>query len=113
MSKITRHYITDREDDSDPEKITLVIDGGRTGQADTIDGGTAVFPSRHEWIPVGERLPEMWIDVLVYWGNGQFKGEYWIGHLSNLGTWHEPEYATGNTLAPGITHWQPLPERPE
>ena len=55
------------------------------------------------WIPVGERLPEIEDDVLV------FDGTVNIGSFDSDGRWYDFEMMSIS----GVTHWRPLPAPPE
>ena len=57
-----------------------------------------------KWIPVTERLPDNWREVIAY------RGEVLISI-----EWLEPngEGAYDNIHNPAVTHWMPLPEPPE
>jgi hypothetical protein len=56
------------------------------------------------WIPVSERLPERFAEVLVH--DGAF---FALAELWPLNKWQNTE--TGSRQE-GVTHWMPLPEPP-
>lgn len=58
-----------------------------------------------EWISVEDRLPENWVDVLIYGIDGDIN----ISHLDSYGNlWM---IAFGQVIeAQFITHWQRLPD---
>lgn len=62
-----------------------------------------------EWIPVTERLPEEWTDVLVFSRFGFIETAVYTGaHGKWRVGWN------GDMLeADSITHWMPLPEPPK
>lgn len=62
--------------------------------------------SKPRWIPVTERLPEKYHQVLVYGLNGM-QIDYYAGEKSIGG---HPLFMISETKA---THWQPLPEPPK
>ena len=55
-----------------------------------------------EWIPVTEKLPEQFEDVLVYW-------DKWMC-VDNL--WNRHTYKNGFSRHMDVTHWMPLPNPP-
>ena len=57
-----------------------------------------------KWIPVTERLPEMYKNVLVIRTDGKIR----FDAIGSLGVWYEEIWHTGNP----VTHWMPLPEPP-
>lgn len=61
------------------------------------------------WIPVSERLPEEWVDVLVLSECGFCEVAVYLGGHSNKWrvTWNH------DMLDGDVTHWMPLPEPPE
>jgi hypothetical protein len=62
-------------------------------------------PCEHCWIPVSERLPEDYADVLAIADNGQ-----------KLLAWREDGRWQSLVNSPeldSVTHWMPLPEPPE
>ena len=62
-----------------------------------------------EWIPVDDRLPEDWTDVLVSSRFGFLETAVYTG---NPGKWRIGW--NGDMLeADSITHWMPLPQPPE
>lgn len=60
------------------------------------------------WIPVGERLPEMFCDVLVPW-DGTLLVAYHDGDVAGGPGWYE-RYSEREIV---VTHWRPLPAPPE
>ena len=65
--------------------------------------------SKHRWIPVNERLPELYQPVLVcveMIGKGRMYGVDY--RLDNI-TWAK----SGEFWKLQVTHWMPLPEPPE
>ena len=70
-----------------------------------IDNGVTV----QEWIPVTERLPEEWTDVLVFSRFGFIETAVYTGaHGKWRIGWN------GDMIeADSITHWMPLPEPPK
>ena len=61
-----------------------------------------------EWIPVSERLPEPWTDVLAYGVNHRSHSYVVAGVFS--GTWASQETEEATRFEP--THWMPLPAAP-
>ena len=55
-----------------------------------------------EWISVQDKLPECYVDVLVFYSNGQIRVECLLSD----------GFICYSTTGP-VTHWMPLPERPE
>jgi hypothetical protein len=64
--------------------------------------GTAVGRAKGSWIPVGERLPDKDGRYLVWDGAEVMTADYW----PDAGI----DFSAGHFT---VTHWQPLPERPE
>ena len=58
-----------------------------------------------KWIPVTERLPEMYKNVLVIRTDGKIR----FDAIGSLGVWYEEVWHTGNP----VTHWMPLPQPPK
>ena len=54
-----------------------------------------------KWIPVTERLPEQWQNVLAFRTDGKIRFDF----IGSMGMWHE-DY---NYLNYPVTHWMPLP----
>lgn len=75
--------------------------GYEKGKADALAKDNNV-PSK--WIPVTERLPEMYKNVLVIRTDGKIR----FDAIGSLGVWYEEVWHTGNP----VTHWMPLPEPP-
>lgn len=59
----------------------------------------------HRWIPVTERLPEKWQNVLAVRQDGKFRFDF----IGSTGKWYEDVGNVGNS----VTHWMPLPEPPK
>jgi hypothetical protein len=82
------------------------------GQAADISRRTAVLPQWFEmvrlsqWVPVGERLPQEGVDVLVMTHYGMH-----VADLDEYGTWNASHGDSWQFPLP--THWMPLPEPPE
>lgn len=72
-----------------------------------------------EWISVGERLPELDQDVLVYaYGNSYNGSDYKGIFISNLTRYYDDkdngiEWVYNMTCGETVTHWMPLPELPK
>ena len=65
---------------------------------------------RNEWIPVTERLPEKYVNVLCHLRSLDRKSEYYsIDHLMEDGQW----WKAANSWKHEVTHWMPLPEPPK
>lgn len=69
------------------------------------------------WIPVGERLPDEDVEVLV-WGKGWIKpGTAWRQHVPHYvppaTIWTFGDEIDRGFPPVGITHWMPLPTWPE
>jgi len=87
---------------------------------DMIDKITAEF-ARPRWIPIGERLPDRNVNVLVSVqpGAGQedsIGDEVFVASLDEGGMWFSTDplvdaYSLGEQGAP--THWMPRPRRPD
>jgi hypothetical protein len=58
-----------------------------------------------KWIPVTERLPERWQNVLAFRTDGKIRFDF----IGSMGVWYE-DY---NYLNYPVTHWIPLPEAPK
>lgn len=82
------------------------------GQAADISRRVAVLPQGFEirrlsqWIPVGERLPEEDVDVLVMTHYGMH-----VADLDEDGVWNASHGDSWQFPSP--THWMQLPEPPE
>ncbi len=62
------------------------------------------------WIPVTERLPEEYVNVLCHLRSLDRRSEYYsIDHLMEDGQW----WKSANSWKFEVTHWQPLPEPPK
>lgn len=57
------------------------------------------------WIPVSERLPEMWQNVLTVRTDGAFRLDF----VGSLGVWYDDV----NFVGYPVTHWMPLPLPPK
>ena len=66
-------------------------------------------PTEQQWIPVTERLPEEWTNVLALSECGFCEVAVYLGCYSNKWrvTWNH------DMLDVKITHWMPLPPRPK
>ena len=62
-------------------------------------------PAVVQWIPVTERLPEMYKNVLVIRADRKIR----FDAIGSLNVWYEEVWHTGNP----VTHWMPLPEPPK
>ena len=66
--------------------------------------------SKPRWIPVTERLPEEYVNVLCHLRSLDRKSEYYsIDHLMEDGQW----WKAANSWKHEVTHWMPLPEPPK
>ena len=85
--------------------IETLREGNRELRARIIELETEVarLQEAARWIPVGERLPQSWDDVLVSDGKTVCLG-YW-----NFREWD----ATFGRLPFEVVYWRPLPEPPE
>lgn len=63
-----------------------------------------------EWIPVSERFPEEWVEVITYQPN-PFGWIIRIGVHIGHGKWREAE--RHEMMEIPVTHWMPLPELPK
>ena len=57
-----------------------------------------------KWIPVTERLPEPWADVLAFYEDKTIS----MDAMSDGGKWYS-DYVSTNK----VTHWMPLPQPPK
>lgn len=64
----------------------------------------------NSWIPVTERLPELFVSVLVYMPDERPLPTVHEGFLAREGMWYANHF---NREPMEITHWMPLPETPE
>ena len=71
--------------------------------ADHLIANGVIIP---RWIPVTERLPEDFEEVLVYDGDFVQPGVHFRGRFDEYGNYESYEIY-------GVTHWMPLPEPPE
>lgn len=63
------------------------------------------------WIPVTERLPDIFVNVLCTNGRSVFKAYYYDGSITKImGWWECPD---DGHLLEDITHWMPLPKLPK
>ena len=58
-----------------------------------------------KWIPVTERLPEKYKNVLTVRTDGKIR----FDAIGSLDVWYEEVWHTGNP----VTHWMPLPMPPK
>ena len=64
---------------------------------------------KQKWIPVSERLPEEWVDVLVLSRYGFCEVAVYLGIPGKWRiTWNHDLFEVDS-----ITHWMPLPETPK
>ena len=73
--------------------------------ADVLNDLPCVNPSRPNWIPVTERMPETNIDVLLTSWSGYSQ---YVGWLDDLGTWHSGDEEVIKGFEP--IAWMPLPD---
>lgn len=79
----------------------------RCQQVDKFAGEAArLYAKQPKWIPVTERLPEKYHQVLCYGVNGM-SIDYYSGESSVLG---RPLFMVSEAR---VTHWMPLPEPPK
>lgn len=57
-----------------------------------------------KWIPVGERLPEPFVDVIAFFGGQEMN----VDCVDNKGRWYSSYMDRDDP-----THWMPLPEPPK
>ena len=70
-----------------------------------LDSGVTV----QEWIPVKDRLPELWKQVLIYSRHDFCESAFYIGVPGKWRvTWNHEMLD-----ADSVTHWMPLPELPK
>lgn len=65
------------------------------------------------WIPVSERLPKEWVDVLVYSKFKKAGVNIYIDRLVEMPCDDECDFFTDWEYGLGVTHWMPLPLPPE
>ncbi len=58
-----------------------------------------------EWISVKDRLPELYVDVLIFTEGGTIA----VDRLERIMSWGVDFYNYGQN----VTHWMPLPQKPE
>lgn len=64
---------------------------------------------RPRWIPVTERLPEQYVNVLVFLHSLDWNSIYYsIDHLMEDGQW----WKASTSWKHEVTHWMPLPSAP-
>jgi hypothetical protein len=67
-----------------------------------------------KWIPVTERLPEEWTNVLVYSGGNYDVLMYRPNRRETLCFMYQDECGYWKEKhSPSVTHWMPLPEPPK
>lgn len=119
MSKLTdmlrAQFECDHENTGCPK--TVDVDCHHLGEAivdlcDLFDGaGRArdkafeTIDAFHEWIPVTERLPEHYVDVLVWSPSDHIE----IGHHNAKSR----SFVTHGYYTQSVTHWRPLPKPSE
>lgn len=64
---------------------------------------------RQRWIPVNERLPKNFMNVLIW---DKIDGDTFTGHYSKYDGWTIDGWEDADEPFE-ITHWMPLPEPPE
>ena len=69
-----------------------------------------LWAKQPRWIPVTERLPEEYVNVLCHLRSLDRQSEYYsIDHLMEDGQW----WKAANSWRFEVTHWMPLPEPPK
>ena len=58
-----------------------------------------------DWISVYDRLPELYVDVLIFTEGGTIA----VDRLERIMSWGEDFYNYGQN----VTYWMPLPEKPK
>ena len=70
-----------------------------------IANGVTIATDNNKWIPVTERLPERYQNVLTVREDRKIR----FDAIGSLDVWYEERWHTGNP----VTHWMPLPEPPK
>jgi hypothetical protein len=90
------------------EPHLLAFEETPEGTAWNVDGVQLV--PRPEWIPVGERLPEIGQEVLIF-ANRRGIACFSVGERG-LGSGWRTSDSRASLMGAGVTHWMPLPEPP-
>ena len=74
------------------------------------EANIALYGALPKWIPVSEKLPEEYVNVLVFLRSLDWNSIYYsIDHLMEDGQW----WKASTSWKHEVTHWMPLPEPPK
>ena len=105
--------IKNLRDCSEMRSLSLYKRGLMKQAADAIEALSATISKMEKathWIPVTERLPEEYVNVLCHLMSLGRQSEYYsIDHLMEDGQW----WKAANSWKHEVTHWMPLPAPPK